>query len=167
MLDHEFEKFQRAFVRLAGLFRLRLQGDALDGARAQLLQDPQRASPRRRVRRGEARHRETTLVSKPIDWLRAIPKRLPTPTEPDMTDKQAAEWHRAERLRWEDTPCLVPRSVRPPGVTEKPLRFVPEFTDTRSRAPRAECAARARRDGRPVGARRRTRRLLPRESRFL
>jgi hypothetical protein len=129
MLDHEFEKFQRAFVRLAGLFRLRLQGDALDElARSyfKILSEHPLGDVFDAAKHVIEKQRS---FPKPIDWLRAIPKRLPTPTEPDMTDKQAAEWYRAERLRWEDTPCSC-LLCQAAGVTEKPLRFVPEFTDT-------------------------------------
>lgn len=64
---------------------------------------------------------------KPVDWKEAIPKRAPTDI-PRMSAGEAHHWRRAEKLAWEDDPCGCQSCVES-GVNEKPLRFVPEFTD--------------------------------------
>jgi hypothetical protein len=65
---------------------------------------------------------------KPVEWIEAIPRRDPGPELFQMNAEQAHEWRRAEALRWEDRPCLC-HACKTAGVHEKPLRFVPEFTD--------------------------------------
>jgi hypothetical protein len=128
MIEQDFEKFQRAFVRLAGLFRLRLHGDALDELTRsyfKILQEFTLADVFEGAKRVVEKQR---AFPKPIDWLRAIPKPPPPQSsELVMTDDQAEEWQRAERLRYDDAPCGCSSCVAA-GVSDKPVRFVPEFT---------------------------------------
>lgn len=69
---------------------------------------------------------------KPAEWIEAIPRREPTPDIPTMSDDQAHAYRRAEALRYEDQPCYC-EACRRADITDKPLRFVPEF-DARDRA---------------------------------
>jgi hypothetical protein len=63
---------------------------------------------------------------KPAEWIDAIPKRQQTVDVPEMTGQKAVEYKRAEALRYEDHPCQC-EACRRAEVTDKPLRFVPEF----------------------------------------
>lgn len=65
---------------------------------------------------------------KPAEWLANIPRpsasSVPVPV---LSEREAQEYHRAERLKYEDAPCGC-FDCQHAGVSEKPLRFVPEFT---------------------------------------
>jgi hypothetical protein len=131
MLDTEFDKFQRAFTRLAGLFRLRLHGQALDDLTRSYFKILSEHDLTAVFDGAKAVIEKQRTFPKPIEWLRAIPTRrlgLPTVTVPDMTDEDANAWTRAHDLRWEDAPCACVLCQRA-GVSDKPLRFVPEYTD--------------------------------------
>lgn len=72
---------------------------------------------------------------KPAEWIDSIPKQAPTALVdvPAMSPMEAREYQRAERLRYEDQPCGC-RDCVAAQVSEKPVRFVPEFTaDDRER----------------------------------
>lgn len=62
---------------------------------------------------------------KPAEWIDAMPAQRALVTVPTMTEQEASEYHRAEALRYEDTPCAC-RECKA-AQCEKPLRFVPEL----------------------------------------
>jgi len=64
---------------------------------------------------------------KPAEWIDAIPRRTTEPPMETLSADDAAIWLQAEQMRWEDAPCICRECVAA-DVTEKPLRFVPEFT---------------------------------------
>lgn len=67
-----------------------------------------------------------TKMPKPAEWAGVvIVKSIALPV---LSHVQATAWLRAEALRWEDAPCTC-AECREADVHEKPLRFVPEFTD--------------------------------------
>lgn len=59
-------------------------------------------------------------------------RRPPVSPLPMLTEAEAHEWLRAERLRYEDTPCRC-SECQAHGVAESPRRFVPLF-DNNDRA---------------------------------
>lgn len=136
MLDTDFEKFQRAFHRLAGLFRLRLHGQALEELAQSYFKILIEYELSDVFEAAKAVIEKQRTFPKPIDWLRAIPKRrpeLPASLDPDLTDAEAYEWRRAHDRRWEDEPCAC-LLCQEAGASDKPLRFVPEFlVDDRER----------------------------------
>jgi hypothetical protein len=71
---------------------------------------------------------------KPAEWIDAIPKRQAMPLDiPAMTDQESRDYHRAELMRYTAPPCTCTECVES-GMTETPMRFVPEFTaDDRER----------------------------------
>lgn len=63
---------------------------------------------------------------KPAEWIDAIPRRTTVAVDiPALSDAECADYHRAEKLRYDDAPCRCLR-CREAGMTEKALRFVPE-----------------------------------------
>jgi len=69
------------------------------------------------------------------DWLAAVPLRTAPTGERVMRGPEGAEYLRALRLHYQDDPCGCPSCFQA-GVTDRPLRFVPDFTpdDTEDRA---------------------------------
>jgi len=67
-----------------------------------------------------------TKFPKPAEWSAAVPARIVAGDARQMTHDEAIEWARADRLGFEDQPCLCSECVRA-GVDEKPLRFVPDL----------------------------------------
>lgn len=66
---------------------------------------------------------------KPFEWLEAMPRPGAKPANvPTLNQDEAEEWYRAERLGWEDAPCACVVCTAA-GVTDKPLRFVPEVDE--------------------------------------
>jgi hypothetical protein len=66
---------------------------------------------------------------RPVEWIELIPKRQAvSATVEALTADDADDWLNAERLRWEGRPCTC-RSCVEAGVTDKPIRFVPEFDE--------------------------------------
>jgi hypothetical protein len=64
---------------------------------------------------------------KPVEWIEAMPR--PTDhTAPvaELSALEAAEWLEAERGRWEGQACGCP-GCRTAKMSERPIRFVPEF----------------------------------------
>jgi hypothetical protein len=64
---------------------------------------------------------------RPAEWIESIPQRPPASEIPELSSDETREYLRAEALRYEDHPCQC-EACRRAGVTDKPLRFVPEFT---------------------------------------
>lgn len=128
MLDADFLMFDRAFKRLAGLFRLRLIGDKLDDLSKSYFKILDQAELHDVLEAGKACVATRRQFPKPVDWLEALPKPKPRRAEPEigtLSHPEALEWQRAERLAWEDDPCDCV-ACEMAGVTTKPLRFVPE-----------------------------------------
>jgi hypothetical protein len=69
------------------------------------------------------------------DWIALLPKPIVPTGERVMRPPEAAEYLRAHRLHWQDDPCGC-RDCFQAGVSDKPLRFVPDFLadDTEARA---------------------------------
>lgn len=63
---------------------------------------------------------------KPVEWIEAIPRPSVSADVPLMTAAEVEEYRRAERLCWEDQPCLCSACCRA-GVDWKPLRYVPDI----------------------------------------
>jgi hypothetical protein len=68
-----------------------------------------------------------TDFPKPAQWAGQIVKAAVAPL-PRLSPEDEREYLRAERLRYEDAPCGC-AACRRAEVHEKPLRFVPEFTE--------------------------------------
>lgn len=63
---------------------------------------------------------------KPAEWIDAMPKQRASVEIPAMTTPEAEDYRRAERLRYEDAPCVC-IACKQADVTEKALRFVPTY----------------------------------------
>ncbi len=64
---------------------------------------------------------------KPAEWIDSIPRKSAPIELPTLSDEAARVYVRAEGLRYEDAPCHC-RDCEAAGVTDQPLRFVPEYT---------------------------------------
>lgn len=63
---------------------------------------------------------------KPAEWIDAIPSRRGPSVEIEtMSEADALDYRRAESLKYDGPPCSC-RSCVEAGVSERPLRFVPE-----------------------------------------
>lgn len=131
MDDTDYDTFEKAFRRLGSVFRLRLKEADLQ----ELVQTYFRLLKSARLdavlTAAKVCLTKCKTFPKPVEWLDALPK---TPTVAPasfqirhMGTAEAEEWSRAERLRYEDAPCACRLCVEA-QVTDKPLRFVPNFT---------------------------------------
>jgi hypothetical protein len=62
-------------------------------------------------------------MPKPAEWAAVVVRKVVD--LPVLLEREAREWRKAEQQRWEDAPCGCQSCVEA-GVSEKPLRFVPE-----------------------------------------
>jgi hypothetical protein len=130
MLEDDFSTFDRAFKRLAGLFRLRVIGAALDELSRSYFKILEAGELHDVLEAGKVCVQTRRVFPKPVDWLEALPKPNPTPRHQDdaigsLSHPEAIDWQRAESLRWEDTPCACV-ACQMAGMSATPLRFVPE-----------------------------------------
>jgi hypothetical protein len=83
------------------------------------------------LRRGaEAWLQRGKYFPKPAEWIDAIPRQSEAAQAdlPVLSASQAAEYLKAEQARYQGQPCAC-LECRHAGVTDKPLRFVPEFNE--------------------------------------
>jgi hypothetical protein len=126
--DAEALEFNAVFMALKGTFRLRGERAETDLVRDSYFKALRRYTLQQ-VRAGaDAWTQRGKFFPKPAEWIEAIPRRQIGADMFAMSAEQAHEWRRAEALRWEDRPCLC-HACKTAGVSEKPLRFVPEFTE--------------------------------------
>lgn len=103
--EHEQQQLQREYFKALRPFPL---GRVAAGAEAW-------------VQRGK-------FFPKPAEWIDAMPSlRQSVSDVAVMSESDASEYHRAEQMRYEDTPCRC-HECTIAGVTDKPLRFVPEVS---------------------------------------
>lgn len=66
---------------------------------------------------------------KPAEWIDAIPRERQRAVElQTLSDEDGRAHRRAEALCYEDAPCHC-RECRAAGVTDRPLRYVPEVNE--------------------------------------
>lgn len=130
MTSEDRPTFEHAFNRIAKTFRLKLS----DERRAELCRSYFELFSGAKlddvVTAGETCLRRCKTFPKPVEWFAALPATVKdtTPELRRMTVTEAQEWTRAERNRWNGDPCTC-FLCQDAGVTERLLRFVPEFTD--------------------------------------
>lgn len=142
MTDADYGTFERAFRRLSGAFRLKLKPVELDELTRTYFRVLDTASIEDVLAAGKVCVAKCRVFPKPVEWLEALPSATSSaaPLPPDMrvmSADEAAEYVRAERLRYEDEPCGC-LSCQLAGVTGLALRFVPDVTDD-GRDERAMC----------------------------
>lgn len=135
MTDGELFRFVDVWNDLARVFPKRLD----DHEKQQMQRDYFRAMrrfPLSQIEAGaEVWIQRGKYFPKPAEWMDAIPKQSAVVTldVPAMSEGESRAYQRAEAMRYEDQPCGCPK-CREAEVTDKPLRFVPEFTpDDRER----------------------------------
>lgn len=125
MTDSELFPFMDAFRGLQRVFPKRLDEHDLQQMGSAYFK-ALRKFPLGRVQAGaDAWVQRGKFFPKPAEWIDAIPQAKPASADiPSMTEAQAEDYRRAERLRYEDAPCGC-QACRAAEVHEKPLRFVP------------------------------------------
>lgn len=127
MRDVDLVPFTATFHRLRGVFALR-------GDHAEIQQivavyfKVLRRYPIEAVTAGADLWAEKgTRFPKPVEWITSMPRRI-TAEVLEVSQDEAGEYLRAERLRFEDEPCSC-RACLAAGVTHRCLRYVPEQHD--------------------------------------
>lgn len=88
-----------------------------------------RRFPLERVQAGaEVWMQQGKRFPKPAEWIDSIPRQKAVVELPTLSSAQAAEYLRAEGKRYEDARCGCAACVKA-GVSEQPLRFVPDYLD--------------------------------------
>lgn len=136
-------RFSQAFRRMTNAFRVRLKGDALDELELTYFKILSAARIDDVLEAGKVCLATRRTFPKAAEWLQALPAGDDSASDkPDvrvMSTEEASEYLRAERLRYEDTPCDC-LSCQIAAVTHLPRRFVPDVTDD-GRDERAVCQA--------------------------
>lgn len=130
MTDAEMFSFMDTFRSLTRVFPLRGDEHEIRDVGASYFR-AMRRFPLRAIQDGaEGWILHGKRFPKPAEWIESIPKRAVAPVEVAALSEEAmATYLRAEGLRYEDRPCTC-RACVAAGVSEKPLRFVPEVDAT-------------------------------------
>lgn len=103
--EHEQQQLQREYFKALRPFPL---GRVAAGAEAW-------------VQRGK-------FFPKPAEWIDAMPSQRQAVSDVAvMSESDARDYHRAEQMRYEDTPCRCHECAFA-HVSDKPLRFVPDVS---------------------------------------
>jgi hypothetical protein len=134
VLDSDFGPFETAFKRLSGALNRKWSMVEFQTA-VHVYFDTLKHIELEDVLAAEVILRSRPRWPKVGDWLAAVPARTVVTGERVMRGPEAAEYLRAHRLHWHDAPCGCPACFQA-GVTDRSLRFVPEFLadDTEARA---------------------------------
>ena len=119
-------EFQSLIKRVAAVFRVRTDTEDFKGLASSYFRALSKSDLGDLERGADAWIATGERFPKPHEWVKAIPR--PERVYRVMTDTQAREWHRAERLGWEDEPCAC-LDCKAAQVEWKPIRFVPDVTD--------------------------------------
>jgi hypothetical protein len=134
VVETDFGAFEAAFRRLSGA--LNRKWNAVEfRTTVQVYFDTLKHADLGDVLSAEVILRSRPRWPKVGDWVAALPARTVVTGERVLRQAEAAEYLRAHRLHWFDEPCCCPLCFAA-GVSEKPLRFVPDFLadDTEARA---------------------------------
>lgn len=132
MTEVDFPNFEQSFRRLMSTFRLRLKPAQFEELTRNYFKILDTANVEDVLAGAKKCLASCRRFPTPADWLLALPVSTAGTAEAKdirvMSADETAEYHRAERLRYEDAPCscLLCQSAH---VTHHPLRFVPEFLD--------------------------------------
>lgn len=137
MTETDYSTFERAFERVCGAFRLKLKAtEAEDLTRTyfRVLETYPLDEVLLAGKKCLGKHRRFPPAA---DWIAELTgtdvASLPSDRR-QMGSAELDEHERAQRLRYQDHPCLCSECCRA-GVDEKPLRFVPTvFGDDEERA---------------------------------
>jgi hypothetical protein len=130
MQEADFDTFERAFRRLAGVFRVRLTEQQLMHLMQSYFRILNRFSLDAVVTGGRQCAETRQTFPKPTDWIAAMPRGQHSRREDvaAMSETEAREYRRAELAHYQDPPCPCAH-CQEAGVTHRFLRFVPERTD--------------------------------------
>lgn len=133
MTDHDLPVFLETWRGLQRVFPLRGEKAEIADVQAAYLKAFRRFTLEQVIAGAERCLQQQKHFPKPAEWIDAMPRAESVATElPALTEPEAHEWLRAERLRFEDTPCRC-SECQAHGVAESPRRFVPLF-DNNDRA---------------------------------
>jgi len=129
--------FAEAFRRVVQTFRLRLKVAELETLTTTYFKILQAWSLEEVLAAGKTCITKGRRFPQPVDWLAALPAKTTVATDLRwMGADEAAEYTRAEGLHYEDNPCAC-LLCQAAHVTDKPLRFVPDFMDGQNQPARA------------------------------
>ena len=120
--------FDQAFTNMARAFRLKLKPAELEELTTTYFKILGTAPLEAVLAAGKTVLEQSRTFPKAADWFQALPAgaREMTTDCRVMHADELAEYHRAERQRYEDEPCGC-LACQLASVTERPLRFVPDF----------------------------------------
>lgn len=133
MTDRDLGAFATVFGALRRVFPLRGSGEDLGLMTSAYFKALRGWSIADVTAGAEAWIARGTKFPKPVEWREHIPRTTArTHDVRVLTDAEARAYHRAERLRYEDTPCGC-QGCLDAGIASWPIRFVPEVEDGRDR----------------------------------
>ena len=131
MDDADIDTFDRGFRRMASVFRLRLKEPEMKELIGTYFRVLKSARLDAVLAAAKVCLATCKAFPKPVEWLDAIPKtpRMNPASSAlrEMSTEEAAEWSRADRLRYQDAACSC-GLCDAAAVTDRPLRFVPNFS---------------------------------------
>jgi hypothetical protein len=128
MMDEDLSAFMDTFHAVQRIFPLRGEAHELQLVGASYFKALRRY-PLSAVQAGaEVWLQRGKRFPRPAEWIESIPPRNTAPGLKQLSELDAANYRRAEQLRYEDAPCGC-SSCKAAGVSDKPLRFVPEFDE--------------------------------------
>jgi hypothetical protein len=122
--------FDQAFTNMTRAFRLRLKPTELEELTTTYFKILGAAPLEDVLAAGKTVLEQSRTFPKAAEWFQALPagaRELTTDCRVMPAD-ELADYHRAERQHYEDEPCSC-LGCQLAGVTARPLRFVPDFTD--------------------------------------
>lgn len=128
MTSDDLPGFHEAFRSLQRVFPLRGEQADLDRMVADYFRLLRRFAVQDVKAGADAWLLHGTKFPKPAEWIGAIPRRPGAAELRQMTRQEAFDHRRADRIGYQDEPCACADCVAA-GVSEKALRFVPEFDD--------------------------------------
>ncbi len=125
MTDPDLDPFMETFQAVQRIFPLRGEDRELRHVGASYFK-AMRRFPLSAVRAGaEVWIQQGKRFPKPAEWIESIPPRTAVSSIQALSESDMHDYLRAEQLRYEDVPCAC-AACRAAGVSDKPLRFVPE-----------------------------------------
>ena len=126
MTHGDYGSFLSEVRRLVSVFRVRLQPSELEQLASAYFGALKRFTTEQVIAGADRWIEKESRFPKPAEWASCVPARIVE--LPVLSESDAADWLRAEKLKWEDEPCQC-ASCQRAEVHEKPIRFVPEVDE--------------------------------------
>lgn len=130
MTEMDYGAFEAAMKRLSGAYQMRVRPAEWAATVREYFDALKHASLHDVLAAQQACRDTLKRFPRIVEWRAELPVEGSKPTDARlMRHDEALEYLRAERQAFEDDPCFC-LACQAADVTERPLRYVPDFTDT-------------------------------------